>query len=84
MPETNLEGASTVAHKLRRILMSPPIVIHERPLKVTVSIGVTALETRRDLSNTAPLDLLRAADLALYTSKRSGKDKVTSALAGCS
>jgi two-component system cell cycle response regulator len=80
MPETNLEGAHTVAGKLRRILANPPIVIHERPLKVTVSIGVTALETRRDLSNTAPLDLLRAADLALYTSKRSGKDQVTASL----
>jgi two-component system cell cycle response regulator len=81
MPETNLEGAHTVAHKLRRILVTPPIVFHERPLKVTVSIGVTALETRRDLSNTAPLDLLRAADLALYTSKRSGKDQITASLA---
>jgi two-component system cell cycle response regulator len=77
MPETNLEGANTVADKLRRILMNPPIIINERPLKVTVSIGVTALESRRDLSNTAPLDLLRSADLALYTSKRSGKDQIT-------
>jgi two-component system, cell cycle response regulator len=84
MPETNLEGANTVANKLRRILMNPPIVMNERPLKVTVSIGVTALETRRDLSSTAPLDLLRAADLALYTNKRSGKDQLTPSLAGCS
>jgi diguanylate cyclase (GGDEF)-like protein len=81
MPETNLEGAHTVANKLRRLLTSPPIVIHECPLRVTVSIGVTALETRRDLSNTAPLDLLRAADLALYTSKRCGKDQITATVA---
>jgi diguanylate cyclase (GGDEF)-like protein len=81
MPETNLEGANTVAHKLRHVLTHPPIVIHGSPLKVTVSIGVTALETRHDLSNTAPLDLLRAADLALYASKRAGKDQATAFVA---
>jgi diguanylate cyclase (GGDEF)-like protein len=81
MPETNLEGANTVAHKLRQVLAHPPIVTHGTALKVTVSIGVTALESRCDLSNTAPVDLLRAADLALYASKRAGKDQATACLA---
>jgi diguanylate cyclase (GGDEF)-like protein len=77
MPETNLKGANCVAHKLRNVLSNPPMVINKRPLKLTVSIGVTALETRRELSITTAVELLRAADQGLYASKRSGKDQVT-------
>jgi two-component system cell cycle response regulator len=77
MPETNLKGANCVAQKLGRIFASPPLVVHERPLKVTVSIGVTALETHRELSQTSAVELLRAADRGLYASKQSGKDQAT-------
>jgi diguanylate cyclase (GGDEF)-like protein len=77
MPETNLTGASCAAQKLRRIFASPPLLIQERPLRITVSIGVTALETHRDLSQTSAADLLRAVDHGLYESKQSGKNKVT-------
>jgi diguanylate cyclase (GGDEF)-like protein len=77
MPETSLDGANCVAHKLRRIFARPPLVIHERPIPVTVSIGVAALETHRALSQTSAAELLRTADRALYASKQSGKDRVT-------
>jgi two-component system, cell cycle response regulator len=73
MPETTLRGANCVAQKLRRIFASPPLVIHERPLKITVSIGVAAVETHRELSQTSAAELLREADRDLYTSKQSGK-----------
>jgi two-component system, cell cycle response regulator len=76
MPETDLKGANCVAQKLSRIFASPPLVIHERPLKITVSVGATALETNRELSRTSAAELLRAADQALYASKRSTKDQV--------
>lgn len=77
MPETNLTGAHCVANKLRSVLSHPPMVIKERPLKLTVSIGVSALETRRELTDTSAVELLHAADQGLYASKRSGKNQVT-------
>jgi two-component system, cell cycle response regulator len=83
MPETNLDGAQRVAGKLRRVFENPTLLVHGRPVNVTVSIGVVALETRRALSQTTAPDLLRAADLALYASKRSGKDRITSAPSPC-
>jgi two-component system cell cycle response regulator len=79
MPETTLLGANCVAQKLRHVLAIPPVVIHDRPLKITLSIGVTALETRSEISDTTAFELLRAADQGLYASKQSGKDQATSA-----
>jgi diguanylate cyclase (GGDEF)-like protein len=79
MPETNLLGANSVAQKLRHVLTEPPLLIHDRPLKVTVSIGVTALETYREISDTTAFELLNAADKGLYASKQSGKNQATSA-----
>jgi GGDEF domain-containing protein len=42
------------------------------------------LESRSALSRTTAAELLRAADLALYASKRSGKDRITIAPLHCS
>jgi diguanylate cyclase (GGDEF)-like protein len=43
-----------------------------KPVRVTVSIGVAALDgTRRELT-----DLLAAADVALYRAKEGGRDRV--------
>jgi diguanylate cyclase (GGDEF)-like protein len=83
MPETNLEGANCVAHKLRRIFEDPPLVILGRLLNVTVSIGVTALETRIELSSASALELLCAADRGLYRSKRSSKNQATGKTVHC-
>ena len=72
MPETSLDGANCVAQKLRNIFASPPMVIHDSPLKVTVSVGVTTLETHSQLAQTTALELLREADRGLYANKVSG------------
>lgn len=78
MPETGLKGAECVAHKLRRIFARPPLLIHESPLNVTVSIGVIALETHHELSRTTAAELLREADRQLYSNKRSKRNEAKS------
>jgi two-component system, cell cycle response regulator len=83
MPETNLNGANCVARKLRSVLTDPPLEVQGQPLKVTVSIGVTSLQTRHELSNTSAAELLRAADRGLYRSKQAGKDQITATSAHC-
>ena len=74
MPETDLEIATKVAERVRgsverdMFTYAPDLA----PIRVTSSIG---LAERGSLSN--PEALLRAADLALYDSKGSGRNRVT-------
>jgi two-component system cell cycle response regulator len=83
MPETDTKGANCVARKLRRVLLEPSLTVHGQALNVTVSIGVTSLETSTELTNTTAVELLRSADRGLYRSKQSGKDQITAASAFC-
>jgi diguanylate cyclase (GGDEF)-like protein len=73
MPETDLDGANCAAQKLRCVLATPPLIVHDRPLQMSVSIGVAASETHREMPDTTALDLLLEADRGLYASKQSGK-----------
>jgi PleD family two-component response regulator len=77
---TNLAGASCVAARLREILAAVPISTSAGPLAVTVSIGVTALETAQELETISIAELPRAADRLLYVSKNLGRDRATAAL----
>jgi two-component system, cell cycle response regulator len=77
LPETSLEEASRVAQRLRLVLAADKIPTCAGPLAITVSIGISVLETERELSEASVLDLLRAADQGLYASKRSGRDRAT-------
>jgi diguanylate cyclase (GGDEF)-like protein len=78
LPETRLRGASRVAEKLRHGLASHSIPTTAGPLGVTVSIGVTSLETEQELASVSVAELLRAADQCLYISKNLGRDRTTS------
>jgi two-component system cell cycle response regulator len=77
LPETDLNGASRVAERVREALSGQPIATCAGPLSVTVSIGATALETVQELSVVSATDMLRAADRCLYASKNQGRDYVT-------
>jgi two-component system cell cycle response regulator len=79
LPETTLTGASCVAARLREMLAAAPISTSAGPLAVTVSMGVTALETEQELDTITMSELLRAADRLLYASKNSGRDRATAA-----
>ena len=72
LPETGGEGAAVVAEKLRAAVAATPF---RDGFQVTVSVGVAT----RPEDGTAPEELLRAADAALYEAKRSGRDRVVAA-----
>lgn len=78
LPETALRGASRVAEKLRHALASRKIPTIAGSLTVTVSVGVTALESEQELAAVSVVELLRAADQCLYVSKNLGRDRSTS------
>ena len=82
LPETGLLGASCVANRLREVLAADPISTSSGPLAVTVSMGVTALETVQELSAISVPELLRAADRNLFASKHLGRDRATVAAVG--
>jgi diguanylate cyclase (GGDEF)-like protein len=72
LPETSLEGAQGVAEKLREALRVP----YDVP-KATATLGASIGLAIFPQHGTDADDLQRAADAALYRSKREGKNRIT-------
>ncbi|HKI87000.1 MAG TPA: GGDEF domain-containing protein [Thermoanaerobaculia bacterium] len=74
LPDTSEAMAVRVAEKLRRAIADAPVAAGSFEVPVTVSLGVGSLGP-----GCAELDaLLAEADRALYTAKRSGRNRVAS------
>jgi diguanylate cyclase (GGDEF)-like protein len=72
LPGTDLEGVAQVAERLRVALSEREILSADgEPLHVTASFGAAA-----STSTTTLVQLVEAADGALYRAKRAGKDRV--------
>jgi len=72
-PETDLESASAVADKLRRVVEGWHFPGVER--KMTISAGVAEFPGQGATRN----DLVKSADEALYAAKQSGRNRVVTA-----
>jgi diguanylate cyclase (GGDEF)-like protein len=72
--ETSKAGAQLYADRIRQIIEGYPFS-HRRP--ITASFGIASLP---DDEATTSENLIRAADEALYTAKRAGKNQVAAAL----
>ena len=73
LPETGLDEATLLAHKLCRLVRQQAFTgTTEQTLKVTTSVGVAAFEERWE----NPEAMVNAADEALYEAKRNGRDRV--------
>jgi diguanylate cyclase (GGDEF)-like protein len=75
LPHTDVEGAAAIAERVRGEIadMLIPLVDGDGALRVTASIGVSAtVDGETD-------ELIAEADGALYTAKRSGKNRVVRA-----
>ena len=75
LPETDASDGLAVAEKIRKRIESTAFQWRGSPIAVTISAGVAALP-HVGWDNT---QLVRNADAALYTSKRSGRNRVTMA-----
>jgi diguanylate cyclase (GGDEF)-like protein len=75
LPQTDIEGAFTIAERVRTSVEALAVarLDGEGLLQVTVSIGVAASATADKH------ELIAAADAALYTAKRSGKNRTVRA-----
>lgn len=73
LTETDLAGAETTAGKILEAIRSQPFgATGQKPIHLTVSIGVAAFPDHGDRLEV----LVDAADQALYRAKQSGRDRV--------
>ena len=77
LPDIDLHQAFLVAEKLRGALQDTPVLLSEA-LQVTASFGIAALE----VDSASPELWLSKADQALYSAKRTGRNKCCVAAGG--
>lgn len=74
LPGTNKTVATSIAETLRRAIEADSVAFEAIRLKVTASLGVATLEP--GVPFTQPSHLIKAADLAVYKAKHSGRNNV--------
>jgi len=74
---TGLRNAHIFADRMRRAIEQMEIPWEGKTLRITVSIGVAAIEGQQ--TRAEPAVLIAAADGALYEAKRGGRNRVVSA-----
>lgn len=70
MPETNLDGAATVAEKLRAVIAASQFRFKDTPVPVTMSCGVATFRGEDTID-----DVFERADRALYCAKNQGRNR---------
>jgi len=75
LPEVGLEGALATGEKVRRIVEATSIQVDAIAIPCTVSVGVATLGA----AHADATALYKAADEALYTAKRGGRNRVVEA-----
>jgi two-component system, cell cycle response regulator len=77
LPQTDLAGASVVAERLRVAVEGAPMHTAAGTLSITVSIGASGLQAMADREAATAEMLLAHADRYLYTSKQTGRNRVS-------
>ncbi|TML41187.1 MAG: diguanylate cyclase, partial [Actinobacteria bacterium] len=75
LPGTTLEGAVEAAERIRTAFAALELAAGDATTRMTASFGVASFVAGVD-----PLELVRAADEALYEAKRRGKNRVRAAV----
>jgi two-component system, cell cycle response regulator len=76
---TGVDGAQVLAQRLRTRIGLAQVLTVSGVVQVTCSIGVAVMQ--RDTMFASPAELVKAADEALYTAKRNGRNQVVVNLA---
>lgn len=72
LPDTEMQGALVLAERLRQAIEDWSLEMPGGRLKVTASMGIASL----DPSMKGAVDLIDAADRALYQAKRAGRNRI--------
>ena len=71
LPNVSLNGARTVAEKLRQSVQKTPGQSTAGPIRLTISLGVAGYSADQSLD-----DIVRTADTAMFQAKRNGRNRV--------
>ena len=71
LPETDLEGAKTVAERFRKTIEDSNVIFGKNTIKVTITLGVAEYDHALGADRSIQL-----ADRALYEGKETGRNKV--------
>lgn len=74
MPESGAENARHFAEKVRRLVEGHAFNFENKPIQVTVSLGVADMTPEM----TEPLHFIKIADANLYKAKKAGRNRVAS------
>lgn len=74
LPETPRPVGASIAETIRLAIAKKPITCGKQAIPVTISIGVATCEPNTLMKD--PSHLLKAADMAVYAAKRSGRNCV--------
>ncbi len=73
LPNTDREGSLHIAEQVRKSVESIYFVVDDKPVCITISIGVVSMTP---LADAEPEGLLEMADTALYKAKDNGRNQV--------
>jgi diguanylate cyclase (GGDEF)-like protein len=76
LPETDLEGATTIAERIRRRVAKLEVSVGDGVMRTTISVGIACYPADYPGTITGLLD---KADQALYSAKQAGRDRVVAA-----
>jgi diguanylate cyclase (GGDEF)-like protein len=75
LPDTSLEGAEILAQRVCEHINAAPFVFSQTSVRYTISLGISVYKGKYPRTKDA---LIGDADDALYKSKKSGKNRVSS------
>lgn len=73
LPNTELAASIPVAERLRQIIAESPLLVDDKPLSLTVSLGIDSYLLGEDASFN---ELVQRADHYLYQAKQEGRNQV--------
>lgn len=74
MPETDKAGLDAFAERIRHSIEAMTVTVDGMPLRLTISVGGTAISGKR--KKVDEMALIAAADKALYQAKRAGRNGI--------
>lgn len=76
LPETDINGASALAERIRKTIAGRNSVLDGREIHITVSFGVTGFDALTPVELISAENMTRKADQCLYRAKEEGRNRV--------